>query len=498
MSRHRRRTRSRRTEHRRVTAAKRAGVAGAGLSLGVTLAGAASADAVTFTVTNLNDSGAGSLRQAIFDANTALGPDQITFQSSLSGQITLGSALPTIATPVAVTGPGANKLTVSGNNNSRIFYIYPTVGTPVTISGLTLTAGKASSGDPAGGRGGAIFSKYAKLTVDRTVISNSTADSVGGGIESADASLTVRSSTITGNSARTGGGISSRDDQSATATIENSTISGNTAVYNGGGVWFEDPFNEAQLTVRSATIAGNHVTKTGSDYYAGGGFATNGPSSTFVNTIIADNTAQARPDVFAFYPGAISASFSLIENPADVPITGGPNIFGQDPKLGPLASNGGTTPTMAPSSTSPAIDKGAAQGVTSDQRDVLRPIDFPSIPNAAAGDGSDIGAFELQPDNGITLGKLKRNQKSGTAQQVVLVPLPDAGTLTISGNGLKTKTKQVADTGKVKLKVVPKGKKRAQENRTGRVSVKAKITYKPTGNATKTLKRKLKLRKRLP
>jgi hypothetical protein len=50
----------------------------------------------------------------------------------------------------------------------------------------------------------------------------------------------------------------------------------------------------------------------------------------------------------------------------------------------------------------------------------------------------------------------------------------------------------------VKLKVVPKGKKRAQENRTGKVKLKAKITYKPTGNATKTLKRKLKLRKRLP
>src|SRR4051812_18525315 len=123
MSRHRRRTRSRRMEHRQVTAAKRAALAGAGLSLGVTLAGGASADAATFTVTNLNDSGAGTLRQAIFDANTALGPDQITFQSSLSGHITLGSALPTITTPVEVTGPGAGKLAVSGNDSSQIFYV---------------------------------------------------------------------------------------------------------------------------------------------------------------------------------------------------------------------------------------------------------------------------------------------------------------------------------------------------------------------------------------
>ena len=126
---------------------------------------------------------------------------------------------------------------------------------------------------------------------------------------------------------------------------------------------------------------------------------------------------------------------------------------------------------------------------------MLRPIDFPSIPNAAGGDGSDIGAFELQPDNAFTLGKLKRNKKNGTAKQIVLLPLPDAGSVTIAGKGLKTKTKPVADTGKLKLAVIPKGKK-AQENRTGEVKVKAKITYNATGNVAKTLKRKLKLLKR--
>jgi hypothetical protein len=65
----------------------------------------------------------------------------------------------------------------------------------------------------------------------------------------------------------------------------------------------------------------------------------------------------------------------------------------------------------------------------------------------------------------------------------------------IAGKGLKTKTKSVADTGKVKLPVIPKGRKKAQENSTGRVTLKAKITYEPTGNAAKTLKRKLKLLK---
>ncbi|MGA6949101.1 MAG: hypothetical protein WBZ00_15250, partial [Solirubrobacterales bacterium] len=86
-------------------------------------------------------------------------------------------------------------------------------------------------------------------------------------------------------------------------------------------------------------------------------------------------------------------------------------------------------------------------------------------------------------------------KKKGTAKQIVLLPLPDAGSVTIAGQGLKTKTKPVADTGKLKLAVIPKGKK-AQENRTGEVKVKAKITYNATGNVAKTLKRKLKLLKR--
>ena len=105
------------------------------MSLGMTLLTGASAEAATFTVSNLSDSGAGSLRQAILDANGTPGADQVTFGSSLSGQITLASQLPNVTDPLDVVGPGADRLTVSGNFNSRIFYIYPTVhGTPVTIS----------------------------------------------------------------------------------------------------------------------------------------------------------------------------------------------------------------------------------------------------------------------------------------------------------------------------------------------------------------------------
>jgi alpha-tubulin suppressor-like RCC1 family protein len=63
-----------------------------------------------------------------------------------------------------------------------------------------------------------------------------------------------------------------------------------------------------------------------------------------------------------------------------------------DPMLGPLANNGGLTPTMALLAGSPAIDQGISAGVFTDQRGMPRPFDVVAIPNAA--DGSDIGAFE--------------------------------------------------------------------------------------------------------
>ena len=395
MSRHRRRRRTRRVEHGRAIAAKRTVMAGAGLSLGVTLATGASAEAATFTVTNLNDSGAGSLRQAILDANATAGADQVTFQSSLTGQITLASELPNVTDPLDIAGPGAAKLTISGNDNSRIFYLRPPVhGTAVTISGLTLTHGKAPSGGMAYGRGGAIFSKYTRLTVQDTVVSNSSTPSFGGGIESADGSLTLRSSTIVGNSSEfEGGGVSVRSDQPADASIENSTITGNRASARGGGVWFEDPFDDALLAIRSATISGNAVT---SGPYGGGGIAMIGSGTSLVNTIVADNVAQSRADVDTVdgFGTSMPAAFSLIENPGDSAITGGSNIFGQDPKLGPLGNDGGPTPTMSLLNGSPALDAGSSAGLSADQRGAPRPFDLAGVGPAAGGDNADIGASE--------------------------------------------------------------------------------------------------------
>ena len=58
----------------------------------------------TFTVSNLNDSGAGSLRQAVLDANAHAGADQIAFASGLRGTITLTTGQLTITDSVTIDG----------------------------------------------------------------------------------------------------------------------------------------------------------------------------------------------------------------------------------------------------------------------------------------------------------------------------------------------------------------------------------------------------------
>jgi hypothetical protein len=75
-----------------------------------------------------------------------------------------------------------------------------------------------------------------------------------------------------------------------------------------------------------------------------------------------------------------------------------------NPRLDPagLKDNGGPTPTIALLPGSPALDKGNSFGVSTDQRGLARPNDNLAIANASGGDGSDIGAFELNPQARFT------------------------------------------------------------------------------------------------
>ena len=546
--RQRRRRQQRRTEAERRHPARRRVTTGATLAVGATIAATGSAQAATFTVTNLDDQGPGSLRQAVIDANAdATTADDVVFASGLSGTINVGTDSNYgiyAVSPMSIKGEG--RITLQGGPN--VDYVVYTgsgsepAGVPITLSGLTITGGHAT------GQhfpfkytdGGGIRNRNAGLTVSDSVITNNYAEDDGGGIYtySAEGSVTVVNSTISDNRAGAyddgsayGGGVYSQYSpvtiRSSTVsgnhsggdaagvymsggvstdpslTVENTTVANNTAGSgtgdDGGGIWLCCGSGGQSLSLKSSTITGNHV---GGGSGTGGGvvmFAVPASNINIQSTIIANNTGTVANDIYSTYGGQLD--FSLVkELGADSTDTGysfsttGTDITGVDPQLGPLAGNGGPTQTQLPSASSPVIDKGNSFGLNSDQRGVLRPIDFPAIPNA--GDGSDIGAVELQPSSGFKLGKLKRNKKKGTAKQVVILPVPDAGSVTIKGKGLKSKTRQVTGAAKVKLPVIAKGKKRKTLSRSGKVKLKTQVIYNATGNAATTLKKKLKLLQR--
>jgi hypothetical protein len=179
-----------------------------------------------------------------------------------------------------------------------------------------------------------------------------------------------------------GGGIYNDGDVTMlTCTIASNSASGSSFDF-GGGIYQ----NGTTLTIRSSTIAGNQA-----DY--GGGLSVSAAADCG-DTILAYNVAGTGPDC----NGTINSSdYNLIQNTSGATITGTTthNIAGQNPLLGALADNGGLSPTLAPLAGSPVLDKGKNLGSATDQRGAPRPFDFASIANAAGGDGSDIGAFEL-------------------------------------------------------------------------------------------------------
>ena len=313
---------------------------------------ALSTQAATITVTNTNDSGSGSLRQAVADA---FGGDTINFSSSLNGQtIMLTSGVLLVDKSVTISGPGANTLAVDANHASRVFHIAS--GQTVTISGLSITNGLAST-PVLFYAGGGIYNDNATLTVSSCAISgNSTPTDQfgnGGGIfndgYSGGAVLTVSNCTISSNSAvpGTGGGITNYGY--ATVTIANSTFSGNTA-QDGGGIY--NYGNEStNVTVDSSTLSGNSAAP---GY--GGGISNTG-TVKIGNTIL--NAASSGVNIRNLVLGTvISLGYNLSSDNGAGYLTAAGDRINTDPQLGPLQDNGGPTFTHLPAANSPAIDAG--------------------------------------------------------------------------------------------------------------------------------------------
>lgn len=332
--------------------------------------------AAAIGVDNLNDSGSGSLRQAVLDANGNPGADVITFAPALSGTIHLTSQI-AITDAVDIQGPGAPQLAV--DSTARIFDI--TAG-PVTISGLTLTGASAS------GNGGAISnasSNSGDLTLRAVSLAGNNATGEGGAIyhnmSGPDGGvLTIDSSTLSGNTASKAGAIYS---VGYNLVIVNSTIAGNHATDSVGAVKVEFGF----ATIENSTIAGNTATFSQGGVLAG----TGNVQLDLVSSIFADNTDGAGGSDLQRFNGTVNASYCLVEAPVGGPVNGTAtaNLTGVDPALGPLGMNGGPTDTLALAPGSPAIDTGS--------NPLVLPFDQRGTGFARVyGSEADIGAFEYQ------------------------------------------------------------------------------------------------------
>jgi parallel beta-helix repeat protein len=267
--------------------------AGAALTLGAALAGGHTAQAATFTVTNLNDAGAGSLRQAILDANTAAGADTITFQAGLVGAIPLDTGQLAITDSVEITGPGPGLIIVDGNSSSRVFYLYNgSAVLDVTISGLTISGGRDTIG-------AGIVNFDENLTLDNVTISGNLSSGDGAGLwaDGFNMNLTIRNSTISGNTSGDDGGGIYVEDTGGPLLIQNTVITGNNAAGSGGGIYFYDPDNDT--TIENSTISGNTSGDLGGGIYL---YDTDGGSHTIRGTTISGNSAGNGGGLFLYGP----------------------------------------------------------------------------------------------------------------------------------------------------------------------------------------------------
>ncbi len=546
-------------------------------------------------VTNTNDHGAGSLREAIAEA----APGETI--AVPAGTYSLTSGELTIAKSLTLAGAGAEQTTIRAGGQYRVIRVTG-AGNQVTLSGLTVRDGdlrenralgggvlnggaaltlrgvavvhnSATTPTPAGVNaaaiGGGIASAAAtsRLTILDSLVAENAAiaaglagghggRAIGGGLVAAEGPLTVERATVrdnrvdarggqgaanisqTGGEAE-GGGIAiavsdaqltdltvagnladasagpgafngsaigaglffEENDQSAALT--RATVTANTArvgrgaaaaLAEGGGIF--PFFAKGKLAILASTISGNAV-EAGENAAAKGGNLVASAQVSVADTIISGGRGQQGNENCTSATGSVLSLGFNLDSLDQCGFHAAGDLTNADPQLGPLQDNGGATATMLPAAGSPAVDHGSAFGLTADQRGLPRPLDFPAIANAAGGDGSDVGAAELQPSGAIRLGGLKLNKRKGTARLAVLVPLPAAGTLRLAGKGVKARSLALdGKHAKVVLVVAAKGAAAKALRAHHKRKLSVRVTYAPTAGSPLTLTKKLKLVRR--
>lgn len=399
-------------------------------------------------VTNCNDSGTGSLRDAI---TNAADNDIIDMTHLTCSRITLTTGAFLIGVDhLFIVGPGRNNLTIDGGGiqgigvfddfgSGGLYLSYMTIEngwkyetTTDATGGCIYSAGNLVLGDssvnncfstaetfPYASVGGAIYT-HGSTTLFNSRITNSTAESndyaTGGGIFayggltsynsqiSGNRALGINSwgggvfarggsyvayTEISGNYARNEGGAAFEDNHGVPSVMLDSTVSGNTAGSKVGGVE-----SRAKISIYNSTIAFNqsYYWTDGAGGFWAAGLEANDGTSVLYSSIVSNNTIPGigtPGDIMDLSGsgGGIGGSYDIImEWNIGVPV----NIDSQDPGLLPLQYNGGPTRTQIPTSPNALAFGDNVRDLDWDQRG-------PGFPRYT--DGITTGAYQV--DTGV-------------------------------------------------------------------------------------------------
>jgi hypothetical protein len=338
-----------------------------------------------------------------------------------------------VTNDLTLHGAGSAGTIVDANLLDRAFHF---LSGDVTVSGMTVQNGRAPRNS-----GGGIRNET-RMTASDLIVTDNEAEFGGGLISGSRAVVTMMNVEVRRNRADFGGGISSigpvvfrnlsvQDNSAAfnggglhffscgSATIVDSTLSGNHAGDRGGGIIVGSgvcPGEREALTLTNVTISGNRASRGGglwlsttpataattsvrlvnstvveNDGARGGGLANVDQFDSF-GTLTVRNSIVARNVRGGDCAGRLTSEGGNLASDTTCPFTGRNDRQATDPRIGPLAQNGGRTRTHALLPGSPAIDAGVAPCPPADQRGVER--------SAGPSGACDSGAFEVAVDAG--------------------------------------------------------------------------------------------------